>query len=145
MSFLQRIIHKGFDIERKYLFTHLPQKIILVRHGQSEANLDPKVYSNTPNNKINLTEKGEKEAREVAERIQKIINPKDTLKFYVSSYRRAIQTYNQIEYIFKQKNYIFDTQIEPLLKEQEFGMMANITKEKRQKRLFIGKFYYRAD
>ena len=145
MSFLQRIIHKGFNIEKKYLFNHLPQKIILVRHGQSEANLDPKVYSNTPNNKIKLTKKGEEEAREVAKKLLEIIKPKDSLKFYISSYIRAIQTYNQIEYIFKQKNYIFDSQIEPHLKEQEFGMMANITKEKRQKRLFIGKYYYRAD
>ena len=86
---LIKLIHKGFIVERKYLFDCLPEKILLVRHGQSEANLNPKVYSTTPNNKISLTEKGEEEAREVAKKIQKIIYPNETLKFYMSSYKRA--------------------------------------------------------
>ncbi len=145
MSLSKIIIHKCFNIERRYLFNHLPKKILLICNGETEANINPNIYSTTPNNKIKLTKKGKEEANEMSKKLQKIIKPKESLKFYISSYKRAIQTYNQIEYIFKQKNYIFDSQIEPLLKEQEFGMMANITKEKRQKRLFIGKFYYRAD
>ena len=40
MNLIQSVIHKGFLIERKYLFDRLPQKILLVRHGQSEENLD---------------------------------------------------------------------------------------------------------
>ena len=65
MNLIQSVIHKGFLIERKYLFDRLPQKILLVRHGQIEANLDPKLYSKIPNNQINLTKKGREEAREI--------------------------------------------------------------------------------
>ena len=142
---LIKSIHKGFIIERKYLFDRLPEKILLVRHGQSEANLNSKVYSTTPNNKISLTEKGEEEAREVAKKIQKIIYPNETLKFYISSYKRALQTFYEIRNELKKKNYIFNYQIEPLLREQEFGMMANITKQKREKRIKVGKYYFRGN
>ncbi len=145
MNLIQSVIHKGFLIERKYLFDRLPQKILLIRNGQSEATLDSKLYSKIPNNKINLTKKGREEAREIAKKLQQIINPNETLKFYVSSYKRAIQTFHQIERELKKKNYNFIYQIEPLLKEQEFGNLTTISREKRKKRIHIGKYYYRGN
>ena len=44
MNLIQSINHKGFLIEKKYLFYCLPQKILFVCRNQSEANLDPKYY-----------------------------------------------------------------------------------------------------
>ena len=145
MSLSKIIIHKCFNIERRYLFNHLPKKILLICNGETEANINPNIYSTTPNNKIKLTKKGKEEANEMSKKLQKIIKPKESLKFYISSYKRAIETYEEIEKELKKKKYIFKYQIEPLLKEQDFGMMSDINKEKREKRLFIGKFYYRAN
>ena len=140
MSLTKIIIHKCFNIERRYLFNHLPEKILLICNGETEANINPNIYSTTPNNKIKLTKKGKEEANEMSKKLQKIIKPKESLKFYISSYKRAIETYEEIEKELKKKKYIFKYQIEPLLKEQDFGMMSDINKEKREKRLFIGKF-----
>lgn len=145
MSLTKIIIHKCFNIERRYLFNHLPEKILLICNGETEANINPNIYSTTPNNKIKLTKKGKEEANEMSKKLQKIIKPKESLKFYISSYKRAIETYEEIEKELKKKKYIFKYQIEPLLKEQDFGMMSDINKKEREKRLFIGKFYYRAN
>ena len=35
-----------------------PKRIILVRHGESEANILRNIYKTVPNNKIKLTENG---------------------------------------------------------------------------------------
>ena len=55
MSLTKIIIHKCFNIERRYLFNHLPEKILLICNGETEANINPNIYSTTPNNKIKLT------------------------------------------------------------------------------------------
>lgn len=46
-----------------------PKRILLVRHGESAANVDPLVYSNTPDHLIHLTEAGCAQAREAGAKI----------------------------------------------------------------------------
>ena len=40
----------------------IPRRIILVRHGRSEANEDATVYSRVPDYKISLVEQGREDA-----------------------------------------------------------------------------------
>ena len=35
-----------------------PKRIILIRHAESVGNIDPTLYSHTPDNKLQITEKG---------------------------------------------------------------------------------------
>ena len=47
-----------------------PKRIILVRHGRSEANDDPTVYSRIPDYKIELVEYGCEETRTEGDRMR---------------------------------------------------------------------------
>ncbi|KAL6182234.1 hypothetical protein ACLB2K_043657 [Fragaria x ananassa] len=50
-----------------------PRRIILVRHGQSEGNVDESVYTRVSDPKIRLTEKGIADAEECGKRIRETI------------------------------------------------------------------------
>ena len=77
---------------RQLIKANRPKRIILVRHGQSEANIDHKIYTHTPDNRISLTEKGKQQAKEASAFLKEIIG-KESIKFMVSPYKRGIQTY----------------------------------------------------
>ena len=48
-----------------------PNFIYLIRHGESEGNVDNSVYTHTPDWKINLTKKGEEQATEAGIKLAK--------------------------------------------------------------------------
>ncbi|CAJ1937910.1 unnamed protein product [Cylindrotheca closterium] len=50
----------------------LPSLIILVRHGESEGNADHTLYRTKPDNLVELTQKGIKQAREAGKRVENI-------------------------------------------------------------------------
>ena len=143
MSLIEALVHKAFILERKHIFNNLPEKIFLVNHGDTEANLNESLSKDIPEYKIKLTKKGEDQALEVSKKLQKLIKPMDSLKFYVSSYLRALQTFDVIKKDFHNNKYKFISQIEPLLREQEFGTTRLFLKEEIEKRKLIGKYYYR--
>lgn len=67
-------------------------RILLVRHGQSEGNIDYTVYRNKPDHAISLTEEGISQAKAAGEFLKEYLS--DTVKFRVwnSPYLRARQT-----------------------------------------------------
>ena len=50
-----------------------PKRIILLRHGESEANVDHEVYARVPDWKIALTEQGFAQAREAGRKIAELV------------------------------------------------------------------------
>eukprot|EP00854_Cymbomonas_tetramitiformis_P002063 gene2063-2759_t len=54
----------------------LPRYIFLVRHGESEGNLDPLKYRTTADNCIELTEKGHNQALDAGNRIAEFLKEK---------------------------------------------------------------------
>jgi hypothetical protein len=101
-----------------------PQRIILVRHGQSEGNIDEGAYTRIPDSKIALTEVGWKQAVLCGKKIRKIIENDDVddwqVYFYVSPYRRTLQTLRGIGMTFERER-IAGVREEPRLREQDFG------------------------
>jgi broad specificity phosphatase PhoE len=101
-----------------------PQRIILVRHGQSEGNIDEGAYTRIPDSKIALTDVGWKQAVLCGKKIRKIIENDDVddwqVYFYVSPYRRTLQTLRGIGMAFEQER-IAGVREEPRLREQDFG------------------------
>ncbi|RKZ48235.1 MAG: hypothetical protein DRQ58_04960, partial [Gammaproteobacteria bacterium] len=73
-----------------------PKRIILIRHGQTEGNVDPKIYNKTPNYKLNLSATGRVEARDAGVKIKEIIR-NENLYVYRSPYYRVRQTYEEIK------------------------------------------------
>jgi hypothetical protein len=86
----------NYRYKKRYL---RPRRIILVRHGESEGNLDESVYRHTPDARISLTELGKDQAIEAGKNLKKeVINggANETIYVYLSPYLRSKQTYEGI-------------------------------------------------
>jgi len=117
-------------------------KTYLIRHGQSEANINPSIYDSIPDNKIKLSDLGLKQAKEVGEKLKKIVK-NESMSFFVSPLMRTCQTATEIA-----KNFARDKVkilIDPRLREQEWGNYQNQEKMNNifKIRKHVGKFYYR--
>ena len=119
-----------------------PRRIILVRHGESQANVDPQVYMHTPDNKIPLTKEGEKMAIEEGKILRKIVGD-ETVRFFVSPFTRSRMT---CKGIIEGGNFTnFTIGEDPRLREQEWGNYQSeetYSKHLRERR-DVGAFYYR--
>lgn len=114
--------------------------VYLVRHGESEANVDQKVYDIKPNIHIELTEKGVQQAKELGQNLLSVLGKNTTKKVYhrkgikydniptisivSSSYRRAIQTTEQLSLALEAKY-----AVNPLIIERLYGEATGYTME----------------
>jgi broad specificity phosphatase PhoE len=119
-----------------------PQRIILIRHGQSEGNENPEINSCKPDYTLELTDEGLKQAYDAGKKIKSIVRD-ETLFFYVSPYWRTRSTFEQIVRHFPRGQYDFTE--EPRLREQEWGhlRLESDTEVIRNERDSFGPFYFR--
>ena len=119
-----------------------PKRIILIRHGESEANVDRYLFGRVPDYTIELTEKGEMQAQEAGRRLKELVG-EESLYFYVSPFWRARSTFEGVAASFPRD--LFQYSEEPRLREQEWGYLRcqedfdKICCERRE----YGTFYYR--
>lgn len=125
----------------------LPQRIVLVRHAESEGNVDNRAYTYLPDPQVPLTPKGWRQALDAGETIKRLATasgetPK--LFFYTSPYLRSKQTYEGVAQAFDTEQ-IAGVQEEVQLREQDFGNFQDAEGKKREKaeRLRFGRFFYR--
>jgi broad specificity phosphatase PhoE len=129
-----------------------PTRIILVRHGESEGNVDSNTYCRVADSKIQLTEAGINAAKKCGDEIRALIekdssgreNPDWRVYFYVSPYQRTLGTLKGIGRAFA-KQHILGVREEPRIREQDFG---NFQQRERMKvvqdiRSRFGRFFYR--
>ncbi|KAF8027650.1 hypothetical protein BT93_E0531 [Corymbia citriodora subsp. variegata] len=125
-----------------------PRRIILVRHGQSEGNVDESVYTRVPDPKIGLTDKGKADAEAVGWQIREMIEKDGAddwkVYFYVSPYRRTLETLRILGRAFERSR-IAGMREEPRLREQDFGNFQDREKMRVEKqiRMLYGRFFYR--
>ncbi|KAL9233278.1 hypothetical protein vseg_008299 [Gypsophila vaccaria] len=132
----------------------LPKRIILVRHGESQGNTDPKAYSTTPDHQIPLTPPGVAQARQAGVEVRRILDGGAAAGnaaaapwrayFYVSPYERTRATLREIGRSFSKKK-IIGVREECRIREQDFG---NFQVEERMKAIKetrdkFGRFFYR--
>src|SRR5271169_1164295 len=98
-----------------------PEKIFIVRHGQSIGNLDKSVYKDTPDYALQLTDLGHTQAFDVGVRMQKMIQKYSSIQFYISPFWRTRQTYLGIRNSFADTDYRCNFYEDPRLREQEWG------------------------
>ncbi|GLT90360.1 hypothetical protein SLE2022_082970 [Rubroshorea leprosula] len=126
----------------------LPKRIILVRHGESEGNLDTAAYSITPDNKIPLTPLGKSQARSAGARLHDLISrcssPNWRAYFYVSPYERTRSTLREIGRSFSKRR-IIGVREESRVREQDFGNFQVKARMQaiREARERFGRFFYR--
>jgi broad specificity phosphatase PhoE len=119
-----------------------PKRIILIRHGESEGNIDRSTYAIKPDYKLLLTETGKQQAFEAGEKLKQITG-EERLAFYVSPMWRTRMTFEYLAQHYKTS--IFTWKEDPRLREQEWGhfrdLKANV--EIDDERNKFGTFYYR--
>ena len=119
-----------------------PKRIILIRHGESEGNLDKNTYASKQDYKLLLTPTGIKQAEEAGQQLKQIIGNGSTI-FYVSPMWRTRMTFEHIaKHIDRDKMKWTE---DPRLREQEWGhfrdLKANIQIDDERNK--FGTFYYR--
>lgn len=124
----------------------VPKRIILVRHGESQGNLDTAAYTTTPDHKIDLTANGIAQARMAGARMRAVMasSPNWRVYFYVSPYARTRSTLREIGRSFSKRR-VIGVREECRIREQDFG---NFQEQERmdsimETRMRYGRFYYR--
>ncbi|CAF0872108.1 unnamed protein product [Adineta ricciae] len=120
-----------------------PKRIFLIRHGESQANVDTTLCSRLADSKVELTERGHQQAVEAGQKLHSIIG-KESMYVYMSPYRRSKQTWENIRKAFSPLQIITERE-DTRLREQEFGNIADLEKRPHEldEQKQIGEFFYR--
>lgn len=124
----------------------LPKRLLLIRHGESVANVERSTYATTPDWKIELTERGKQQAADCGRRLQRLVR-NDKLFIYYSPYKRTTQTLAQIR-PFLNSQQILGEREDERLREQEMGNFQPCVEdggmdEQWEERNVYGRSYYR--
>lgn len=113
-------------------------KIIFIRHGESESNVDKNILSWKPDSKIQLTESGKSQAFEAG----KILNEKNIvdLNVFCSPHARTRETFQEI---LKGLSNVHSLKFDHRLREIDIGNSITDFKKIHEDRKRVGKFYYR--
>mmetsp|Transcript_3684 Transcript_3684/g.9359 ORF Transcript_3684/g.9359 Transcript_3684/m.9359 type:complete len:388 (+) Transcript_3684:72-1235(+) len=119
-----------------------PQRLIFVRHGESEGNVNRAITRSVPDHALHLTGNGRQHALHAGKRLKEIIGD-ESVTFIVSPYTRTLETMNGIfRGLDREENPPWREDVR--IREQEHGNFDSpqITNFHRQKQIF-GPFYYR--
>ncbi|WVZ61706.1 hypothetical protein U9M48_011536 [Paspalum notatum var. saurae] len=133
-----------------------PRRIVLVRHGESEGNVDEAAYTRVPDPRIGLTAKGWRDAEACGRRLRDLFSSSGSgsgsddddddwkVYFYVSPYRRTLETLRGVGRAFEPHR-IAGVREEPRLREQDFGNFQDRERMRAEKeaRRRYGRFFYR--
>lgn len=115
--------------------------LFVIRHGESEHNIDRTVMAHTHDSKHSLTELGQKQVQETAEFLKAKVNEKAVL--YCSPYLRTLQTARTVHSLLSDQVPFYEN---PLLREWELGNLydfSNRTPEAKKEFKAAGQFYFR--
>jgi broad specificity phosphatase PhoE len=121
----------------------LPQRIILIRHGESMGNLDDSVYSHVPDWRVRLSPNGHSQAIAAGRTLRQLIQSEPCV-FYVSPYYRARETFANIALQLEPEQ-VREVRLEPRLREQDWGnyQRAECMRTAKLERGLFGRFFYR--
>jgi len=106
-----------------------PLHILLVRHGQSEANLDNSVNARLPDHRIELSPEGHRQAAAAGEFLAGTLAGVGRVRILCSPYSRTRQTSAGIEQALRAGSIPFDRREAIELRELEFGLFDGVADE----------------
>lgn len=122
------------------LLANRPDRIVLLRHGESAGNADDRVYETVPDHALDLTEDGRSQARAAGARLAELFGT-DPVQVWASPYRRTRQTFALLGLDVDPD----DVRLEPRLREQDWANFqdpASVAAERKLRDRY-GHFYYR--
>lgn len=113
-----------------FLFRHsLGLNILIIRHGESQANVDRSIYKRLPDRLVELTEKGIEQAKLTGKFITEKFNIRqDNTFLFSSSYKRAQQTTENINLSLN-----LNVRIDDRIIEHNHGLFEGLSKKERFK------------
>ena len=114
-------LFKLFDRFENTVRQRYPTRVVLVRHGESEGNVDLDIYRTKPDAARRLTPKGRAQAVEAGKKLKADIGD-SKVHFIVSPYTRTRETLHGILQAFDDPSQINAIVEDPRIREQEFGM-----------------------
>ena len=107
-------------------------RIFLVRHGQSQGNVDMRVHKEMADHAIPLSEAGHKQADEAGRALDEYLEARGDVelgsaRLWTSPYRRTRETADGVER--SAQRWILDRREHIMLCEQQFGLFDGIPKE----------------
>lgn len=117
-----------------------PKRIVLVRHGESQGNVDDAIYETVPDHALSLTLKGIEQATATGRRLRAYL-AREPVTMYASPYVRVRQTIEALDLGVP----VAEVRVEPRLREEDwanFQDTADIAAQKKLRNEF-GHFYYR--
>ena len=129
-AIINEILDALDDAARARAFDHLPERIILLRHGESEANIDPSILGHKPDNMVELTERGREQARAAGLRIKKLLGPaadgdSPVATVVLSPFERTQQTLCCLLETLGETA-VREVHVDSRVREQEFGNLQNL-------------------
>lgn len=119
-----------------------PRRVIFVRHGESEANVQRTLTRRVPDHAVHLTAKGREQALEAGRMLRNSVIGKETVTFIVSPYVRTVETFNGISQAWEGQE--LKVREDVRIREMEHGNYddENMPLQMKEKKEF-GAFYYR--
>ncbi|HEU4947478.1 MAG TPA: histidine phosphatase family protein [Kribbella sp.] len=117
-----------------------PSRIAMIRHGESEANLDKSIFERVPDHAIPLTEHGRDQSAKAGQDLRELFEG-EPVRVYVSPYKRTLQTLDALGL----DDLIETARQEPRLREQDWANFQDSADIERQQVLRdeFGHFFYR--
>ena len=115
-------------------------RIVLLRHGESEANLDKSIFERVPDHAIPLTAHGHEQAAKAGKQLRELFG-NESVRTYVSPYLRTLQTLDSLGL----DDLIGAANEEPRLREQDWANFQDTAAIEREMELrnSFGHFFYR--
>jgi broad specificity phosphatase PhoE len=117
-----------------------PRRIVLIRHGESQGNVDDAIYERVPDHALALTATGQRQVREAGQQVRELFG-NERVQAFVSPYRRTHQTFHGLGLDPDRTR----AKEEPRLREQDWGNYQDAEDVQRQRKArdAYGHFFYR--
>jgi broad specificity phosphatase PhoE len=125
-----------------------PYRIVLLRHGEAEGNVDETLFERKPDHRMELTAQGRAQSEEAGRRLRALLlgdvearAERPLVRVYVSPYVRTRQTLAAMGI----QDLVDKVREEPRLREQDWGNYQDplhVLEQKKERNRF-GHFFYR--
>ena len=123
------------------MFCKTLKKIVVIRHAQSQEDINPNLNGELEDYQISITKEGKHQIDNIIDKIQIILSPFESVKVYSSPSNRALQTTSVICSQLDLDKSI--TTVEPRIRNLNWGNTTSINvKEIERERYKKGVLYY---